>query len=141
MQPREIQYIRESFDSVGTRLDPLVDSLYAKLFELNPDIAAIFPSDLAEQRAHFSGALTFLVRNIDKLETIDVALRAMGARHFRYGVEPSHFIAFKVALLFAMNAILGDDWDDPSAQAWAAALDEIAELMLGSTPLDRGEVA
>ena len=61
---------------------------------------------------------------------LGVHTRALGARHVGYGVRAAHYQILGAALLDALAAVLGGDFDAPTREAWATAYNLMAETML-----------
>jgi hemoglobin-like flavoprotein len=67
---------------------------------------------------------------IPRLDELLAQTRALGARHVGYGVRAADYRTVGVALLDALAAVLGDDFDAPTREAWATAYNLMAETML-----------
>jgi hemoglobin-like flavoprotein len=65
-----------------------------------------------------------------RLDELLTHTRALGARHAGYGVRAAHYQTLGDALLAALAAALGDDFDAPTREAWALAYNLVAETML-----------
>jgi methyl-accepting chemotaxis protein len=85
---------------------------------------------MAEQQVRFALKLTEIVQALPVLDELLVTTRALGARHVAYGVRAADYQTLGAALLDALAAVLGDDFDAPTREAWAIAYNLIAETML-----------
>jgi hemoglobin-like flavoprotein len=73
--------------------------------------------------------LTAVVENLDDLDQMAPALRAMGQRHTGYGVQPEHYQAVKGALLWTLGQVLDTDFYPEVKTAWTAVIDAISTAM------------
>ena len=126
--------------AVPTARPPLAADFYRRLFATDPDVAALFSTDPAEQRAKFTGELEQIVRSIRDHPAFLHRATALGAGHEGYGVRPGHYQTAGVALLDALATALGDRWTPDVAEAWARAYDLTTAAMLaggGVLPAER----
>ncbi len=70
------------------------------------------------------------MRSIPRLADLLVHTRALGARHDGYGVRAADYQTVGDALIAALAAVLGDDFDGPTREAWQLAFSIVAETML-----------
>lgn len=93
-------------------------------------LRVLFTTDMAEQQVRFALKLTEIVRAMPRLDEFLAQTSALGARHVSYGVRAADYQTVGVALLAPLAAVLGDDFDAPVHEAWAAAYNLMAETML-----------
>ena len=122
--------IRESFDLIAPQADELVSVFYQTLFENNPQLRAMFPADMTEQKKKLLGAVGLVVKNVDKLDTIEGALEEMGARHNAYGALDAHYPVVRDTMLAAMAQVAGGAWNQTYHDAWEAGLNAVAGIMV-----------
>jgi methyl-accepting chemotaxis protein len=130
MTPEQITLVQSSFERLGPELPAMAARFYQELFARDPALRPLFTTDPAEQQARFAEKLTEIVRAIPRPGELLTHTRALGARHAGYGVRVAGYQTVGAALLDALAAVLGDSFDAPTRQAWAAAYDLIAETML-----------
>jgi hemoglobin-like flavoprotein len=130
MTPEQITLVQSSFERLGPELPAMAARFYQELFARDPALRPLFTTDPAEQQARFAEKLTEIVGAIPRLDELLTHTRALGARHAGYGVRVAGYQTVGAALLDALAAVLGDSFDAPTRQAWAAAYDLIAETML-----------
>ena len=138
MTPDQIALVEETVATVD--LDALAADFYRRAFALDPDLQAMFRSDLAQQRARFAAELDEIVCSIRSLDTFVARARQLGARHRGYGVTARHYRVVGAALLAALAAAAGDGWTDERAEAWTLAYSLTAETMMmgaAESPLTR----
>jgi hemoglobin-like flavoprotein len=128
--PEQIGLVQLSFESLGERLPEVMTRFYDDLFGRDPALRPLFPADLAGQRARFAAKLAEIVRAIPRLDELTALTRALGARHAGYGARARDYQTFGSALLGALAATLGEDFDAATRQAWELAYSLVAETML-----------
>ena len=122
--------LETSFDLVASRGDELMDEFYSRLFTAAPEVRRLFPDDLRKQKAMLLAALVLVRKSVRNLDAIVPALRSLGARHVGYGARAEHYPVVGAALLASLASIAGGAWDERYEQAWAAAYDVLATVML-----------
>jgi hemoglobin-like flavoprotein len=130
MTPEQITLVQSSFERLGPQLPGMATRFYQELFSRDPAVRPLFTTPLAQQEAKFADKLTEIVRAMPRLAELLTHTRALGARHAGYGVRAAHYQTLGDALLAALAAALGDDFDAPTREAWALAYNLVAETML-----------
>jgi hemoglobin-like flavoprotein len=132
----EIGLVRASFDriSVGLRFS---QKFYARLFEIAPELRALFPADLSAQMRKLMDMLASLVEKLDRPHELALTLEALGAQHRDYGVRPEHFAPVGRALLETLDGELGPCFDDATRRAWVALYALATAWMQQSIPRER----
>jgi hemoglobin-like flavoprotein len=128
MNPDQIALVQTSMTALGDG-DEVVRRFYERVFELAPETREMFPDDLGELRANFLATLTELVASLGELPDLALQSRALGARHRGYGVQASHYLVVRTALLETLQETLGDGFTPAHEQAWRQAYDLMAEVM------------
>jgi hemoglobin-like flavoprotein len=138
----DLESLETTFDLVAPRGDELMDIFYARLFEAAPSVRPLFDAtDLRRQKAMLLGTLVLLRNSLRNLDAIVPKLRALGARHVAYGVEPEHYVVVGEVLIASMAEIAGDAWRPEHELAWAAALAVVADVMLSGAAAAELDVA
>lgn len=130
MTPEQLALVQSSYQCLGTRLPAMASRFYQELFSRDPALRVLFTTDMAEQQVRFALKLTEIVRAMPRLDELLAQTRALGARHVGYGVRAADYRTVGMALLDALAAVLGDDFDAPTREAWATAYNLMAETML-----------
>jgi serine/threonine protein kinase/pimeloyl-ACP methyl ester carboxylesterase len=125
----EATTVSASFERIGLRIDALVARLYDRLFEQAPELRALFPEDLMEQRAKLAVVLRLVVDNLRAPDRLDPMLEELGRKHAAYGVSPAHLDAMGRALCAALAEFEGDAWKPATERAWTSAYARIAGAM------------
>ena len=123
--------LETSFDLVATRGDELMDRFYAGLFAAAPAVRPLFAgTDMRRQKAMLLSALVLLRKSLRDLDAIVPTLRSLGARHVAYGARPEHYPVVGSVLIAAMAGVAGEDWRPQYEQAWSAAFEVVASVMI-----------
>ena len=130
MTPHQIQLVKSSFAAVEPIADVAATIFYRRLFDLDPALRALFPSDLTAQRRNLMQTLTVVVRNLDRLEGILPAVESLGARHAGYRVRSDDYETVGAALLDTLEEGLGEAFTPDVRAAWAAAYGLLASVMI-----------
>ncbi len=138
---RQIQLVQTSFAAVEPRLAEVVDLFYDTLFEQNPAVRRMFPSDMKEQQKKLATTLKLAVEGASRLDKLVPALQSLGEKHAAYGVVPAHFDAVGAALLATLASAAGPLWNDELEQAWAITYGIIAATMIGAMERKRAQAA
>jgi nitric oxide dioxygenase len=130
MTPEQITLVQSSFASIGPQVSEMAARFYQELFRQNPDLRALFSTDMAEQRVRFAEKLTEIVHAMSRLEELLAHTRDLGARHVGYGVRVADYRTVGDALQGSLAAVLGERFDDATREAWIVAYNLVAETML-----------
>ncbi|HVZ66022.1 MAG TPA: globin family protein [Lacunisphaera sp.] len=129
MTQHEVHLIKSSFAKVAPIAEQAAAIFYARLFELNPSLRAMFHGDIAEQGRKLMQTLALAVAGLDRLETLVPAVRQLGLRHAGYGVRDEHYETVGEALLWTLAKGLGPEFTDEMQAAWAKVYWLLAETM------------
>jgi nitric oxide dioxygenase len=103
---------------------------YDRLFELAPQVRAMFPADMTEQRRKLMATLAVVVNGLSNLESILPAASALAVRHVAYGAKAEHYPVVGSALLWTLEQGMGDAWTKEVADAWTAAYGRLSGYMI-----------
>lgn len=126
----DVAVLRESWALVSDSSDKVVAEFYGMLFSRYPSIRSLFPVVMDHQRDRLLDALTYVALNLDDLGMVTAYLRELGMDHRKFDVRPEHFRAFGHCLVAAVRANSGEAWRPAYEQAWLAAYDQIATIMI-----------
>ncbi|WP_158968148.1 globin domain-containing protein [Chachezhania sediminis] len=137
--------VRESWAMAVVDRDLLGQRFYAALFRAQPELRAIFSSDLAAQSRKLVQMLNFIVDVLDDPEQLIPPTRDLAIRHVAYGVLPDHYDAVGTALLETLSSVLGEGFTAEMNAAWAriytALSDDMIRTAYGPSALDSEPVA
>jgi hemoglobin-like flavoprotein len=119
MTPRQIELVKSSWAQVLPISDKAAALFYGRLFELDPSLRMLFKDDMTEQGKKLMKMINTAVNGLDRLDDIVPAVQQLGVRHISYGVKNEHYDTVGAALLWTLEAGLGDGFTDEIGAAWA----------------------
>ena len=125
-----IAHVRASYARLRPFARDTAAAFYARLFELDPPLRAMFRGDLAEQGEKLMAMLASAVRLASRPELLDTVLGALGRRHAAYGVELRHYALVGQALIEALERALGDAFTPAVRTAWIELYGHLATRMI-----------
>ena len=138
MTPDQIKLVQQSFSKVASISDQAAAIFYDRLFEVAPQVKAMFPADMTEQRKKLMATLAVVVNGLSDLSSIQPVASALAKRHVGYGAKPEHYPVVGAALLWALEKGLGEEWTSEVAAAWTTAYGTLSGFMTSEaygTPL------
>jgi len=140
MTPDQVKLVQESFAKVAPISDQAAVIFYDRLFEVAPQVKAMFPVDMTEQRKKLMATLAAIVNGLSNLESILPAASALATRHVAYGAKAEHYPVVGATLLWTLEKGLGEAWTAELAAAWGAAYATLSGYMI-SVAYGRSEAA
>jgi hemoglobin-like flavoprotein len=133
MTPDQIERIRTSWAAVAPTSDAVAQLFYTRLFELDPALRRLFArTDMTAQRQIVMQTFAVVVASLDTFDSIVPFIETLGRVHGRYGVREAHYETVGTALLWTLEATLGDAYDEATRDAWAAAYGALASVMIAA---------
>lgn len=127
----QLDTLRESFQRLIPRSDPLAQRFYDTLFERFPETRPLFEGVcFDDQKRKLVRALALVVRHMEHPDFLRAYLQGLGAIHVAYGVQAEHYPMVAECLLSALSATAGPGWSADDEAAWEGALTLIADAML-----------
>ena len=130
MTPDQVQLVQESFAKVAPISETAAVLFYDRLFEIAPQVKAMFPADMTEQRRKLMATLAAVVNGLGNLTSILPAASALAKRHVSYGAKAEHYLVVGATLLWTLEKGLGDSWTPDVADAWTAAYGTLSGFMI-----------
>jgi hemoglobin-like flavoprotein len=128
MMPNQIELVQSSFELIKQDIESAVMLFYDRLFHLDPSLRHMFRNSREEQARKLAHVLTVVVKGLSRPEQILPAVEELGRRHANYGVRPEHYATVGAALLWTLQAGLGEHFTPEVREAWTSAY-----LLLSST--------
>ena len=132
MTPNQIKLVQTSFAQVAPIAATAADLFYGRLFEIAPQVRAMFPDDLSEQKKKLMAMLGTAVAGLSRLETLMPAVQALGRRHAGYGVKAQHYASVGSALLWTLEKGLGEAFTPEVKDAWATTYIVLSTTMMNA---------
>lgn len=130
MTPHQIDLVKTSFAQVAPIAATAADLFYGCLFEIAPDVRAMFPGDMSDQKKKLMAMLGTAVAGLSHLDTLLPAVRALGQRHAGYGVSAEQYVPVGAALLWTLEKGLGEAFTPEVREAWGIAYSLLARTMI-----------
>jgi hemoglobin-like flavoprotein len=141
MTAQEIKLVQSSFRAVAPIADQAAALFYARLFELDPALRALFRGDMQEQGRKLMGVLGLAVGSLEKLDQLLPAVRQLGVRHVGYGVDDGHYATVGAALLWTLEKGLGSAFTPEVRAAWTTTYTTLASTMLDAAHAHQTQAA
>ncbi len=126
MAPDQVKLVQESFAKVEPIAAQAGDMIYARLFEIAPEVRPMFPADITAQRDKLLQMLSTAVNNLHQVEMIIPAVEDLGKRHVGYDVQDPHYDKVGEALIWTLDKGLGDAFTPPVKEAWVETYGTLA---------------
>jgi hemoglobin-like flavoprotein len=140
MTPEQVVLVQDSFAKVVPTSEAAAVLFYDRLFDIAPQMRAMFPDDMIEQRRKLMVMLAGVVKGLGNLKQVLPVASALAKRHVSYGVKPQHYPAVGAALLWTLEKGLGDGWTPQVAGAWGTVYGTLSGYMI-SEAYGRGQTA
>lgn len=132
LTPQQVADVQRTWELCVPIADTAADLFYTKLFELDPSLRAIFPSDMKEQKKKLMTMITTAVRSLKDLDALVPVVQALGKRHVAYKVKDQDYDTVGAALLDTLEKGLGKEWTPPVKEAWIAVYGVLASVMIAA---------
>lgn len=129
---QQILLVKSSFAKVAPIAEVAAELFYARLFEIAPDVKPFFKSDMKGQGRKLMTTLNLVVASLHNLDSIMPAVQALAVKHVAYGVIPEHYTKVGEALLWTLEKGLGNDFTEPTRQAWIATYGTLSGAMIAA---------
>jgi NAD(P)H-flavin reductase/hemoglobin-like flavoprotein len=128
--------VQETFAIVGAAGDDAAAYFYGWLFSGHPELRALFPTAMNEQRDRLLRALGRIVASLSTPEELGIYLAQLGRDHRKYSVEREMYDAVGDALLATLRAFAGPAFTPAAEEAWAQAYKVASSLMTAAADED-----
>ena len=130
MTPRQVALVQDSFAKVAPTSEATAVRFYDRLFDIGPQMRAMFPDDMFEQRRKLMATLAIVVNGLSNLELMLPTAASLATRHVAYGAKAEHYPVVGSALLWTVEKGLGADWTPDVADAWVTAYETLSGFMI-----------
>ncbi|MDT0449924.1 globin domain-containing protein [Streptomyces hesseae] len=136
LSDREIELIRTSLSVVEPFAGEITVYFYATLFARYPEVRAMFPHGMDDQRDRLLRALLRIVDLVDDPESLVRFCGHLGRDHRKFGTLPAHFPAVGECLLDTLARYAGVAWTPEIAAAWTKAYGVVSQVMISAAEED-----
>jgi hemoglobin-like flavoprotein len=130
MNAIDIILVQDSFRKILPISEQAAALFYARLFELDPSLRAMFRGEMSEQGRKLMTMLAIAVTALDRPETLVLTVRQLGARHASYNVRDDHYATVGAALLWTLEKGLGPEFTPEVRAAWTKTYTLISSTMI-----------
>jgi hemoglobin-like flavoprotein len=123
---QQINLVQSSFVNIALISDQVARTFYARLFDMDPSLRRLFRGPLPDQGYKLMQMIGTAVMGLDRIEELTPAIEDLGRRHIGYGVEKAHYDTVGEALLWTLEAALGDEFTPELGDAWATVYSLLA---------------
>ena len=141
MNAEQIELVQRTFSLAAPMSHEVAGCFYKRLFELDPTLRPLFRGNIKEQGEKLMTVLAFVVRGLDRPETLLEPVRRLGERHVHYGVKPHHYVTVGEALLWTLAELFGPAFTPEVEEAWAAAYQLLAGVIQEAATIQEGVVS
>lgn len=138
MTPEQKRLVQDSWSDLLPDQERVAQLFYERLFDMHPEVRTYFRGDIREQGSKLMVMMNTAVRGLDNLQALTEPLKHSGKMHRGYGVNTDDYAKVGDALLWTLEQVLGDAFDNDLRQAWQTTYTAIAGVMIegagGTTP-------
>ncbi|MGR4871290.1 globin family protein [Variovorax sp. LARHSF232] len=132
MTPTQIELVQSSFAKVALISDQAAAIFYSRLFDLAPEVRALFKGDMVEQGRKLMTMLGSVTRQLNQLHTLVPVAERLAERHVGYGAVPAHYAVVGAALIGTLDEGLGADFTPDVRIAWETAYGTLSGVMIAA---------
>ena len=132
MNEQQVSLVQATWKTVAPLAPQVAEMFYGRLFELRPELEALFKGDMKSQGSKLTTMLNAAVVNLHDLESVLPAVKSLGRRHVDYGVAEADYATVGEALLWTLEQGLGDAFTAEVKEAWTLAYTALATTMINA---------
>jgi hemoglobin-like flavoprotein len=130
MTPQQAQIVKNSFRTAMARRDRLAGCFLAELFARDPALWEKLRGESGWRDGSFANGLAAIVASIDRLHPIAAVLEWVAYRGAARGLAERHHVAIADALMAALEAVIGPEFNPIHRQAWWLACRSVIDVMV-----------
>jgi len=105
-------------------------TFYENMFAIEPELRALFRTDLASQGMRFMSTLATIADLLGDPVALGPEVDDLANAHARIGVRAAHFTPMGMALMVTLAETLREEFTPRLQEAWHAAYDYFAAEMI-----------
>jgi len=125
-----IDVVKATAPLVADNAEKITSRMYEILFSSYPGMEELFADADPNQHKKLASAVSAYAANIDNLDVLSGAIEKMAATHVAKKVKPSHYPMVAVAILGAMDEVLGEAATEEILTAWKDAYLYLAHILI-----------
>jgi nitric oxide dioxygenase len=130
----QLAIINATVPVVGAHAREITDCFYPLMFDRYPEVKAYFNQTHQEQggqRQALANAVVAYAKNIERLDALGDAVSLIAQKHCSLNIMPEHYPIVGECLMAAIGEVLGDAVTPEVADAWGAAYQQLANILIG----------
>lgn len=130
MKAEQLKLVLDSLALIQPIADQIAKSFYEHLFEIAPQTKKLFTADMNQQGTMLMTSLSLAVSGLSDMENTLPSVRALGERHYSYGVKPEYYQSAVESFIWSLEHHLGDQFTPELKESWTIAFQSLADTML-----------
>lgn len=130
MEKQVIIDVQNSWKIVETIAPQAAALFYSNLFEANPELKALFKSDMTEQGSKLTKMISTAVSKLEQLDVLVPVLQNLAKGHVNYGVKSEHYAMVGGALLLTLEQGLGEAFTPQVRSSWEQVYGVMSDVMI-----------
>ncbi len=133
LSQKQIDIIKATAPVVGQHAREITEHFYPLMFERYPRVKTLFNQTHQQkgtQRQALANALVAYATHIDQLEKLGNAVGLIAHKHCSLNILPEDYPIVGECLMEAIGAVLGNAVTPEIADAWQAAYQQLADLLI-----------
>lgn len=134
MLPHHRQIVRNTVSILREHGETITSVFYRQLFEKHPELLHVFnPANQRNggQAKSLAASILAYAAHIDQLERLGGMVDQIAHKHASLEIQPAHYPIVGEHLLSAIKTVLGEAATPQILEAWAAAYQQLATVMIG----------
>lgn len=132
MTPEQILLVQKSWRKAYPCAIKIGESFYNRLFELDPELRPLFKKPMHRQIKKLFSTLNLIVKGLNDLKAFTPVVEHLAVIHIGYGVRESDYAKVGAALLWSFEKNLGQDFTEPTKEAWITAYTTLSSAMINA---------
>ena len=121
--------VQQSWKNVLPIREEAAALFYRRLFELDPSLRRQLKGDVAEQSRKWAAIMSIAVANLERPFILLPTLYTLGAQQEKNGIQEHHYDLVGIALIDALQRVLGEAFTPEIKAAWADGYRVIANVL------------
>lgn len=126
----EASLIKNSFKQVTPHSTELTDLFYQSLFERKPELRALFPNNMLEQKSKLLDTLNIIVNGCCVMNKLMPALQDLGRRHKPFNIPAEDYELLGEILISSLRTHCEANWSEETTVAWQKIYNFAASAMM-----------
>ncbi len=127
----QISLIKTTWQTAAANKELVGELFYGCFFEIAPEVKPMFSrTAIPEQSKKLLAVLSYVISKLEALDEITDEVSKLAQRHVKYGVKEEHYVPVGVALLWTLEQVLGDAWNEETKQAWLTCYKTLSSAMI-----------